>query len=156
MDLCNCKTQSQTETKKTQIKHVVKSEVFEFSADLTFCRNCKKPIVDKNLSKRIKKEAFQLYAKKHGLLSGDEIQERREKLGLTQFGFGKYLNVPFNNVCFWERLSRLQSKSTDDLIRIKTSPEYVRDHKEEIERLKSSDPKKTRKPTFGKVKFCLA
>lgn len=60
------------------------------------------------------------YRTKHGLLTSVQIRTIRTKLGKSQEAFAKYLNVGVASVKRWE-LGKVQDKSSDELIRLKSS-----------------------------------
>lgn len=60
------------------------------------------------------------YRAKHGLLTSAQIRTIRNKLGKSQEEFAKYLNVGVASVKRWE-LGKVQDKSSDELIRLKSS-----------------------------------
>lgn len=65
------------------------------------------------------------YRKEAGLLSKDEIRAARERLRMSQREFAEYLGVGEASVKRWETGS-LQDKSSDNLIRLMTDPEFGR------------------------------
>jgi putative zinc finger/helix-turn-helix YgiT family protein len=57
---------------------------------------------------------------KHGLLTSAQIRAIRNRLGMSQEEFAKYLNVGPASVKRWE-LGKAQDKSSDELIRLKSN-----------------------------------
>jgi len=70
-----------------------------------------------NQAARIQKTIADAYRKAVNLLTGDEIVEKRKKLGLTQEGLAKRMNVGIASIKRWEG-GTLQSKSMDHALRI--------------------------------------
>ena len=80
------------------------------------------------------------YRGKLGLLSQAEIRAARERLGMSQREFARYIGVGEASVKRWE-LGALQDKSSDEAIRLKTDPEYARRNLEQLcERLNIQSP----------------
>lgn len=71
------------------------------------------------------------YRKKLRLLSPGEIREARERLKMSQREFAAYAGVGEASIKRWE-LGALQDKSSDEVIRLKTDPEYARANYEAI------------------------
>jgi len=70
-----------------------------------------------NQAARIQKTIAHAYRKAVNLLTGDEIVEKRKRLGLTQEGLAKRMNVGIASIKRWEG-GTLQSKSMDHALRI--------------------------------------
>jgi len=70
-----------------------------------------------NQAARIQKTIADVYRKAVNLLTGDEIVEKRKRLGLTQEGLAKRMNVGIASIKRWEG-GTLQSKSMDHALRI--------------------------------------
>lgn len=71
------------------------------------------------------------WREKRNLLTGDAIRKRREALGLSQQKFAEYLRVGVASVKRWEG-SLVQDEAMDELIRLKTEPEYARRNFERV------------------------
>ena len=70
-----------------------------------------------NQTARIQKTIADAYRKAVNLLTGDEIVEKRKRLGLTQETLAKRMNVGIASVKRWEG-GTIQSKSMDHALRI--------------------------------------
>jgi putative zinc finger/helix-turn-helix YgiT family protein len=70
-----------------------------------------------NQAARIQRTIADAYRKAVNLLTGDEIVEKRKRLGLTQEGLAKRMNVGIASIKRWEG-GTLQSKSMDHALRI--------------------------------------
>ena len=70
-----------------------------------------------NQTARIQKSIADAYRKAVSLLTGDEIVEKRKRLGLTQDALAKRMNVGIASIKRWEG-GTLQSKSMDHALRI--------------------------------------
>lgn len=136
MKTCECTVQKSFKIKNIQVSHFARKECFEFFTELPICSSCNLPIVGKEEEEKLQMEASRLYQKKHGLLLPEEITALRKKLGLSRNGFAEYLRVIPLTVWFWERKGRAQDRSTDELIRLKCSPEYVSMNQGELNTIK--------------------
>jgi len=76
---------------------------------------------DQNLSK-----AFRKYAKKHGLVTPEEIQRIRKKYGLSQALFAKILGINETTIKRYEN-GALPTESISNLIKSMDSPEVFRE-----------------------------
>src|SRR4030043_1879922 len=70
-----------------------------------------------NQAARIQKTMADAYRKAVNLITGDEIVEKRKRLGLTQEALAKRMNVGIASIKRWEG-GTLQSKSMDHALRI--------------------------------------
>jgi putative zinc finger/helix-turn-helix YgiT family protein len=71
--------------------------------------------------------AHQLYREKHHLLSPSEIEEIRERHGLTQAALAKLLRLGANTISRWESDRMVQTAAMDVLLRlIRDVPETLR------------------------------
>ncbi|MGQ9633144.1 MAG: helix-turn-helix domain-containing protein [Bryobacteraceae bacterium] len=75
-----------------------------------------------------------LFNRKHGLLTSENLKQARKRLGISQAQFASYLKVGIASVERWEA-GLIQDQALDELIRLKTDPEYARRNVREIENL---------------------
>ncbi len=59
------------------------------------------------------------YRGQHGLLTSDEIRNRRARLHMSQAEFARYLGVGVASLKRWE-MGKVQDVSSDELIKLKT------------------------------------
>jgi putative zinc finger/helix-turn-helix YgiT family protein len=81
------------------------------------CAVCGAETATVSQAARIQKTIADAYRKAVNLLTGDEIVEKRKRLGLTQEGLAKRMNVGIASIKRWEG-GTLQSKSMDHALRI--------------------------------------
>ena len=74
------------------------------------------------------------YRSAHGLLTSEELKERRERLSMSQAKFAEYLGVGIASVKRWE-MGKVQESAMDALIRLKTEPEAARLNLKTVEAL---------------------
>lgn len=91
------------------------------------------------------------YRKRHGLLTSDEIRQRRKQLRMTQEAFAEYLKVGVASVRRWE-LGLVQDESMNQLIEVMTSPDFVARHMKQLaRRIAARQPSGAHKPAHASV-----
>jgi len=143
MKICNCKKskpfKSETVLFKPKMRGRGKSQTFQeypVSIQVAICENCSCFIYGKKEKDAILRLANEARRKDLGFLTGDEIKELREKLGLSRRLFAKYLRFSTRSIELWEIRNQPYEASNDELIRIKCSAPFIEMHQEEIEALK--------------------
>ncbi|MGH7270035.1 MAG: type II TA system antitoxin MqsA family protein [Polyangiaceae bacterium] len=83
-------------------------------------------------ARRLREGALELYRRKYGLLSADEIHSLRERFGLTQAELARLLRLGQNTLSRWEAGRYAQTAAMDVLLRLlRDVPggiEYLRKH----------------------------
>ena len=83
-------------------------------------------------ARRLRERALDLYRKKYGLLTADEIRSLRERFGLTQAELARLLRLGQNTLSRWEAGRHAQTAAMDVLLRmLRDVPgglEYLRKH----------------------------
>ncbi|MFW6198395.1 MAG: type II TA system antitoxin MqsA family protein [Acidobacteriota bacterium] len=96
------------------------------------CRGCGKIVLRYRDSKRLGQDAIEIYRKKHGLLSADEIRAMRERFDLTQAELARLLRLGANTISRWESGRNVQTAANDMLLRlirdVPGSIEYLREN----------------------------
>jgi len=108
-------------------------ESFVVSMPGLFCAACGFQTIDSRASAEFTRLVSDAYRRKHGLLAGSEIRDRREQLGMSQQQFADHLSVGVASVKRWE-LGQVQDKAMDELIRLKTDPDAARRNLAALER----------------------
>src|SRR5690606_7818642 len=130
---------SETVLFKPKMRGRGKSQTFQeypVSIQVAICENCSCFIYGKKEKDAILRLANEARRKDLGFLTGDEIKELREKLGLSRRLFAKYLRFSTRSIELWEIRNQPYEASNDELIRIKCSAPFIEMHQEEIEALK--------------------
>jgi len=90
------------------------------------------PVLRVDDARRLRERAHDLYRKKYGLLSADEIRSLRERFGLTQAELARLLRLGQNTLSRWEAGRNAQTAAMDVLLRmLRDVPgglEYLRKH----------------------------
>ena len=96
------------------------------------CVKCGEIVLRFREGKRLHQDAIEIYRKKHGLLSADEIRAIRERFGLTQSQFARLLRLGANTISRWESGRNVQTEAMEMLLRLirdlPGSIEYLRRH----------------------------
>ena len=83
-------------------------------------------------ARRLREHALDLYRKKYGLLTADEIRSLRERFDLTQAEMARLLRLGQNTLSRWEAGRHVQTAAMDVLMRLlRDVPgglEYLRRH----------------------------
>jgi len=91
------------------------------------CPKCGETITDYEQTGYLFDRAHVLYREKHHLLSPGEIQEIRERHGLTQAAMAKLLRLGANTISRWESDRMVQTAAMDVLLRlIRDVPETLK------------------------------
>lgn len=133
--LCGCEDKKAIQKETKKICYVVYKDPIEFEVEVPVCLDCGCIQVEEGFFKEVRKKAHRLYAEKMGFLSPEALKEIRKSLDLTQAQFAKYLDVNTTEICMWEKGINPISQALDALVRHKTSPEYLEEHREEFLRL---------------------
>lgn len=115
------------------------------------CPKCGEVVLRFQEAKRLHEDAIEIYRRKHGLLSADEIRAIRQRFELNQADLARLLRLGANTVSRWESGRNVQIAAMDTLLRIirdlPGSIEYLRPR-----RLKAAAPKlKARSPRIAKI-----
>ena len=96
------------------------------------CPKCGEIILRFEEAKRLHKDASEVYRRKHGLLSSDEIRAIRRRFNLNQADLARLLRLGANTVSRWESGRNVQTAAMDMLLRLirdlPGSIDYLRDH----------------------------
>lgn len=113
--------------------HEIKGISFEVEGPLLVCSNCGFKAVPQDQVAAHGRVVDQRYRELAGLLTAQEIAAARKRLKMNQAQFAGYLGVGEASVKRWEA-GALQDKSSDELIRFKTDPEFAEHHLHELRR----------------------
>lgn len=82
------------------------------------CEDCDEEIVTQELAEEVENLAASRFREEEGYLSGSEIRALRERFELTQEQFEGALGLGAKSLARWENERVLQTRSTDDLLRL--------------------------------------
>jgi putative zinc finger/helix-turn-helix YgiT family protein len=90
------------------------------------------PVLRADDARRLREQALDLYRKKYGLLTAEDIRSLRERFDLTQADLAKLLHLGSNTLSRWESGRNVQTAAMDILLRVlRDVPgglEYLRKH----------------------------
>jgi putative zinc finger/helix-turn-helix YgiT family protein len=115
----------------------VKGETFVVSTPALVCPGCGYATVDGTDMPEYMRRVGDAYRAKHGLLTSDEIRQRRKRLGMSQAEFADYLRVGVASLKRWE-MGKVQDESSDELIRLRTDETEARRNLTQIRQLVKS------------------
>ena len=96
------------------------------------CPSCREVVLRFDDARRLRRRALEIYRKKYGLLSAEEIRSIRERFGLTQASLARLLRLGNNTISRWEAGRNVQTAVMDVLLRmirdLPGSLEYLRKH----------------------------
>jgi putative zinc finger/helix-turn-helix YgiT family protein len=82
------------------------------------CPRCGEVILRMRDWKRQHEDALEIYRKRHGLLSADEMRAIRKRLGLNQAELARLLRLGANTISRWESGRNVQTGAMDILLRL--------------------------------------
>lgn len=89
-------------------------------------------------------------------LTAQEVKDIRKNLELNFNQFGRYFNVSPVAVQLWEKEKSFPISPISELIRIKSSPQYLEENKEEMlwAKARKPRPKKHRRARYVAFDMC--
>ena len=96
------------------------------------CPKCNEVVLRFDDARKLRQRALEIYRRKYGLLSADEIRSIRERFGLTQAELARLLRLGANTISRWEAGRNVQTAAMDMLLRmirdLPGSLDYLRNH----------------------------
>jgi putative zinc finger/helix-turn-helix YgiT family protein len=113
--------QANLEPKTVQLPGAVRGETFAVEMDGLECPRCGYKTIEGARMPEYGRLLADKYRARHGVLTSDEIRERRKRLGLTQEQFATHLGVGVASIKRWE-MGKIQDSRNNELIIEKTRP----------------------------------
>jgi len=82
------------------------------------CPKCHEVVLRFDDARKLRQRALEIYRRKYGLLSADEIRSIRERFGLTQAELARLLRLGANTISRWEAARNVQTAAMDMLLRM--------------------------------------
>ena len=79
---------------------------------------CHEVVLRVDDARRLRRRALEIYRRKYGLLSADDIRSIRERFGLTQAELARLLRLGANTISRWEAGRNVQTAAMDMLLRM--------------------------------------
>ena len=96
------------------------------------CPKCHEVVLRFDDARKLRQRALEIYRRKYGLLSADEIRSIRDRFGLTQAELARLLRLGANTISRWEAGRNVQTAAMDMLLRmirdLPGSLDYLRKH----------------------------
>ena len=131
-DACPTCGTMMTEGRSSLSTSVNGAEVAVPDASHLRCPKCGEVVLRFDEVRHLNQTALDIYRRKYGLLSLDEIRSLRERLGLSQVEFGRLLRLGSNTISRWESGRNVQTAAMDMLLRLirdlPGSLDYLREH----------------------------
>lgn len=97
-----------------------RGETFQVQAPAMTCKNCGFVISAPGNLEALRLATLDAYRLRHGLLTSDQIVERRTRMGMSQRAFAGHTGVGVASLQRWEKGLMVQDKASDNLLRICT------------------------------------
>lgn len=121
-----CDQDVETRIEEKKEIYSVRGEDFQTDNAVRICNECNTPLFDESLDELTLNKVYDLYRKKHNMLSPEEIGEVREKYGLSQRGMASLLNWSPTTIARYETGSLPDSAHMATLLMIRDNEEYAR------------------------------
>src|SRR5712692_630928 len=82
------------------------------------CPKCHEVVLRFDDARKLRQRALEIYRRKYGLLSDDEIRSIRERFGLTQAELARLLRLGANTISRWEAGRNVQTAAMDMFLRM--------------------------------------
>ncbi|AEE92464.1 putative zinc finger/helix-turn-helix protein,YgiT family [Tepidanaerobacter acetatoxydans Re1] len=104
---------------------IIRGEEIKSESHIRICSFCKEELFDEELDEENIQRTYDIYRKKYGILSPDEIKEVREQYGLSQRLFAKLLNIGEASIARYET-GALPEKSLSNMIMLLKEPRNMK------------------------------
>lgn len=119
-----CGTEQETEViEKEEISNVRGDEI-KALAKIRICSICGEELFDEELEEENIQRVYDIYRKKHGILSPEEVRIIRESYGLSQRAFAKLLGIGEASIARYET-GALPEKSLSNMIMLLKDPKNM-------------------------------
>jgi putative zinc finger/helix-turn-helix YgiT family protein len=119
-----CGTEQKTEVIEKEEVSNVRGEKIKALGKIRVCSVCGEELFDEELEEENIQRVYDIYRKKHGILSLDEIRNIRESYGLSQRAFAKLLGIGEASIARYET-GALPEKSLSNMIMLLKDPKNM-------------------------------
>jgi putative zinc finger/helix-turn-helix YgiT family protein len=120
-----CKAQREPNVDRRDEVITVKGEPIEIQASVAACAECGEDLFVAELEEHNLRRAFDIYRRRHDLLTATQIRELREYYGLSQRALAQLLGWGDVTVSRYEN-GAIQTRGHDQFLRLLRDPENVR------------------------------
>jgi len=103
---------------KVRFNPDIKGETLEVIAPCMVCDNCQSQLMTTEQMSILRRVSADKYRENHGLLTSSQVIAYRQKLGMSQSAFARYIGSGEASIKRWETYY-IQDESQDQLIRLK-------------------------------------
>ncbi|NNG65783.1 type II toxin-antitoxin system MqsA family antitoxin [Caldanaerobacter subterraneus] len=120
-----CGKEQETEVIEKEEVSNIRGEEIKALAKIRVCSVCGEELFDEELEEENLQRVYDIYRKKHGILSPDEIRNIRESYGLSQRAFAKLLGIGEASIARYET-GALPEKSLSNMIMLLKDPKNMK------------------------------
>lgn len=122
--------------------HLVKNDKINMKTKILKCTKCAENLYCEDIDSKTQMELFDIYKKKHKLLTAKQIKEIRLQYNLSQRSLSKLLNWGDKTIWRYE-LGSIQDKAHDSMLKYISSPvnmkEYIKNNETGLEQKRIND-----------------
>ena len=122
----SCGGQQETEVRNTLQQIEVRGEAISVEGRVRFCRACGAEIADRQLDELMLRTAYDVYRRRHQLLTSADIAALRERYGLSQRALSQLLGWGQITIHRYES-GALQSEAHNQVLKTLDNPERVKE-----------------------------
>ncbi|MBT1279776.1 type II toxin-antitoxin system MqsA family antitoxin [Thermoanaerobacter sp. CM-CNRG TB177] len=119
-----CGTERETKVIEKEEISTVRGDEIKALAKIRVCSVCGEELFDEELEEENIQRVYDIYRKKHGILSPEEIKGIRESYGLSQRAFAKLLGIGEASIARYET-GALPEKSLSNMIMLLKDPKNM-------------------------------
>lgn len=119
-----CGKEQETEVIEKEEVSTVRGDEIKALARIRVCSVCGEELFDEELEEENIQRVYDIYRKKHGILSPEEIKNIRESYGLSQRAFAKLLGIGEASIARYET-GALPEKSLSNMIMLLKDPKNM-------------------------------
>ncbi|MDK2814582.1 MAG: hypothetical protein PWP18_495 [Thermoanaerobacter sp.] len=119
-----CGTERETKVIEKEEISTVRGDEIKALAKIRVCSVCGEELFDEELEEENIHKVYDIYRKKHGILSPEEIKSIRESYGLSQRAFAKLLGIGEASIARYET-GALPEKSLSNMIMLLKDPKNM-------------------------------
>ncbi|KHO61654.1 XRE family transcriptional regulator [Thermoanaerobacter sp. YS13] len=120
-----CGKEQETEVIEKEEISTVRGDEIKALAKIRICSVCGEELFDEELEEENIQRVYDIYRKKHGILSPEEIKGIRESYGLSQRAFAKLLGIGEASIARYET-GALPEKSLSNMIMLLKDPKNMK------------------------------
>ena len=122
---CRCRGKKKYSYQDTSYEITISRKHIRCIVKMPICEKCAKVYMKQVDMADISLHAADLYRKQESLLTSEELKQARDNYNMTRKQFADFIGVTSALVEAWERGTKIQEKSQDELIRLKTDNSYM-------------------------------